>query len=235
MRYVAHPDGLARGADSAPREGSPPRPATGRIPSIPLDVLDAALNSGQIRAHYQPQVRLADRTVVGFEALVRWEHPGQGVLAPGRFLPEVQRHGMWGRLTLAVFEDAVRQVERWGRLGLNLRASVNITPSVLADGRTFAEIVDLAVSKPEAARRITLEITEAASDLSCELLRDLLAKLHADGFALSREGVERPETARVLHDTNCPLAQGFLFGGVLRPDEIPAWLSEQEIAHAAAA
>ncbi|MGN6521915.1 MAG: putative bifunctional diguanylate cyclase/phosphodiesterase, partial [Actinomycetes bacterium] len=67
-----------------------------------------------LRVHYQPKVR-PDGSIAGVEALVRWEHPEQGLLLPGEFLPAAENSGLLIPLTLHVLDEALRQVASWRR------------------------------------------------------------------------------------------------------------------------
>ena len=101
-----------------------------------LDHLRAALGGAAQRApealvvHYQPQVSLVTGEVTGVEALVRWDHPGHGLLPPAGFLGLVERDGLMPDLTVQVLRAAAAACARWAREGRVLRASVNLSTSV---------------------------------------------------------------------------------------------------------
>jgi diguanylate cyclase (GGDEF)-like protein len=80
--------------------------------------LRTALERGEMRLHYQPQVSLASGRIVGVEALVRWQHPRRGLLGPSEFIPIAERTGSIGPLGQWVFEEACRQLKAWHRQGL---------------------------------------------------------------------------------------------------------------------
>ncbi len=93
--------------------------------------LREALKTGQMRLVYQPKVALADGRVIGLEALVRWQHPRDGLLTPDRFLGVAAETGLMQPLTQWVLGEASRQSARWrdaglpvGRIACNLDAGV---------------------------------------------------------------------------------------------------------------
>jgi diguanylate cyclase (GGDEF)-like protein/PAS domain S-box-containing protein len=91
-----------------------------------IDRIRKALNNGEFCLHYQPKVNLVSGRVVGAEALIRWQHPEQGLLPPGRFLPMIESDPLMlevGSWTLAA---ALEQMERWRQDGLVLKVSVNV-------------------------------------------------------------------------------------------------------------
>jgi EAL domain-containing protein (putative c-di-GMP-specific phosphodiesterase class I) len=86
-----------------------------------------ALADQEFVLDYQPQVNLRTGVVVGTEALIRWQHPQQGLLAPGVFLPDIEGHAVSVELGEWVLEAALQQIEAWADIGLSLPVSVNIS------------------------------------------------------------------------------------------------------------
>jgi diguanylate cyclase (GGDEF)-like protein/PAS domain S-box-containing protein len=84
------------------------------------------LEGGEFVLHYQPKVNMKTGAVIGLEALIRWQHPVRGLLAPDTFLPAIQGHPLCIRLGDWVIENAVQQLARWNRVGLQTAVSVNI-------------------------------------------------------------------------------------------------------------
>jgi diguanylate cyclase (GGDEF)-like protein len=77
--------------------------------------------------HYQPKVNMRTGQVIGLEALIRWNHPEEGLLQPGSFLPSIKDHPISVELGQWVIEAALAQMNVWRRIGLNLCVSVNIS------------------------------------------------------------------------------------------------------------
>jgi predicted signal transduction protein with EAL and GGDEF domain len=110
-----------------------------------LDVeswLRAALADDQIRVHYQPILALADRRVEAMEALVRWQHPTLGLLAPAEFIDVAEETGLIVPLGKLVLREACRQVRRWRddhedylKVSVNLSATQLRAPGIVDDCR----------------------------------------------------------------------------------------------------
>ena len=126
--------------------------------------LRRALDGGQLRVHYQPIVDLESMSVSSVEALVRWQHPEQGLLPPATFLTAAEEAGVMDRLGRWVLDHAVRQATTWGaepdeRAGISL--AVNLSPTQLTPallGQVGALLEDTGL----ASERLVLEITESA-------------------------------------------------------------------------
>jgi diguanylate cyclase (GGDEF)-like protein len=138
------------------------------------EALRRGLERGELRLHYQPRVRLATGEVVGVEALVRWQHPERGLLAPAEFLPVAEESGLIAPLGAWVIEESCRQAARWAdaRGGLDpLAVAVNLTARQCAQPDLLSIVrgaVDASGIDPAGLR---LEVTEAA------VLRDLEANV----------------------------------------------------------
>ena len=85
-----------------------------------------ALERGEFVLYYQPKVNMRTGLVIGAEALIRWQHPTKGLLAPGLFLPVVEDHPLSVAMGEWVIDTALSQIEAWRRAGLELAVSVNV-------------------------------------------------------------------------------------------------------------
>ncbi|GAA0533072.1 hypothetical protein GCM10010172_12380 [Paractinoplanes ferrugineus] len=147
--------------------------------------LPAALANGEFLAHYQPLYRLADRAIIGVEALARWQRP-DGLLGPPEFITLAEHTGMIRPLGRYLLEQACRQGVRWRQAGHDLLISVNLSPLQLGEPTLVADIADILhrVGLPAAA--LQLEITESAAlDQGYEALQklaDLGVRLALDDF-----------------------------------------------------
>ncbi len=154
--------------------------------------LRKAVHKNQFQNHYQPIVRLDTASVVGFEALIRWNHPEIGMISPGAFIPTAEENGLIIPITRLTLERACRDLQDWQKnLGhtLELTVSVNISsrhflqPSLLDD---LKEVLDATGLPPHLLK---LEITETAlmdkADESIRMahrLRDFGIRLMIDDF-----------------------------------------------------
>lgn len=124
--------------------------------------LDQALDSGQFVLHYQPMVRLPGGRVVGYEALVRWQHPEHGLLAPDAFIPVAEDLGVVARIDRWVIEQVCRAAqESFPDDGTLL--GINLSTKSAVDGLALVEVLREAVARHEVnARRLVVEVTESA-------------------------------------------------------------------------
>lgn len=147
--------------------------------------LRTAIESGQLELHYQPQVRLADHVLTGMEALVRWNHPRLGLLAPDRFIPLAEDSGLIWPLGLAVLDMAVAQIAAWTQHGLDVpRVAVNVSPAQLRDGLADA-VADTLARHGVAADKLELELTESALTADGPAVLGLLQSLRDMGIAIA--------------------------------------------------
>ncbi len=124
--------------------------------------LRRAVQSDQLVVHYQPTVRLGTGAVCGFEALVRWQHPTRGLLAPAEFIPLAEETGLIVELGRWVLGQACAQAAGWQAEypELELGIAVNLSPRQLLDARLIDDISAVLVATRLDAHRLTLEITE---------------------------------------------------------------------------
>ncbi|MEJ7786962.1 MAG: EAL domain-containing protein [Solirubrobacteraceae bacterium] len=149
--------------------------------------LRRAVEHGELRLHYQPIVAIDDGAIVAVEALVRWEHPERGLLAPSEFIPLAEQSGLVAPLGAWVLKEACRQLATWtSRYGpeRELRVSVNVSARQLARPEIVAEIQAALHAAGAAPPLLALEITETA----------LLEDSHAPAAAL-----------QALQDLGCPV------------------------------
>jgi diguanylate cyclase (GGDEF)-like protein len=100
------------------------------------ETLEAALDEGQIRPHFQPQISADTGAVTGFETLARWHHPERGMLGPAEFLPAILEHGLSERLSEVMLFHAMVALSRWDRAGLHVPAvGVNFSAEELRNPR----------------------------------------------------------------------------------------------------
>jgi EAL domain-containing protein (putative c-di-GMP-specific phosphodiesterase class I) len=124
-------------------------------------------------------------TVLGVEALVRWQHPEHGMIPPDQFIALAEHTGLITPLTRFVLDTAVRQCRSWMLAGHDLTVAVNVSTHRLLDLGFPDEIADLLARWQVPARLLTLEITESAIMADPERAMYVVQQLHALGVHLS--------------------------------------------------
>jgi diguanylate cyclase (GGDEF)-like protein/PAS domain S-box-containing protein len=114
--------------------------------------------------YYQPTVHLVSGDVIGLEALIRWQHPQQGLLLPGEFLPLLTGSGLERLLGERVIDRVLAQIAEWNACGSNVPVSVNISTGHLLNGN-FIERLKAALNRyPQvSARELELEVVETVA------------------------------------------------------------------------
>ena len=140
----------------------------------------SALDHGQFQTHFQPEVALRTGTLVGFEALARWEHPERGMLSPAEFIEIAEGTGTVTQLGRQVLADGCRALASWLDTSPEQRLSVaiNVSPLQLADPTFPDDVRDAIQAAGVPAGRVCLEVTESAlmdPDVAVEALRNLKA------------------------------------------------------------
>ena len=127
-----------------------------------LAQLRRALASEELVLDYQPKLDLRSGTIVGFEALVRWNHPEHGLLSPDRFVPMAERTALIKPLTEWVLCTAVKQCTAWRRAGHDITVAVNVSPRNLLDPNLLTGVLSALQAGDLPAEALELEITETA-------------------------------------------------------------------------
>ena len=144
----------------------------------------------QLVVYYQPIVTLTDGQPAGFEALVRWNHPTRGLIAPDRFIPIAEETGMIVPLGARVLREACRQLAAWDQgpaLGRMPGMSVNCSKRQLLDPGFTALVRDVLERTGLPAGRLTLEITETAVMDNPDEVARVMAEVRAMGVRLSMD------------------------------------------------
>jgi diguanylate cyclase (GGDEF)-like protein/PAS domain S-box-containing protein len=200
----AHPEELMRDADTAMTEAK----SLGRgrlvcyssgmreraLARLQMEAdLEQAIRSGELVLHYQPEIDLATRRIVGFEALVRWRHPERGLISPGEFIPMAEETGLilplgdWG------LTEACRQVAAWRAISAGrphaLRVSVNLSARQFGRPGLASHVEEVLAKTAVSPDDLRLEVTESSlmsnADAALETMQDLQALgigLHMDDF-----------------------------------------------------
>jgi diguanylate cyclase (GGDEF)-like protein len=154
-----------------------------------LESLRAALEEpSQFTLAYQPKADLHTGIVHGVEALLRWQHPIQGVLLPADFLPVAERTGLIVPLTDLVIEAVVQQIRAWSSAGLQLGVSVNISARCLLDASFPARVEALLAEHGIAAGMLEFETSEKMILADVDRAVAVLGRLDRLGVRLALDG-----------------------------------------------
>jgi EAL domain-containing protein (putative c-di-GMP-specific phosphodiesterase class I) len=151
--------------------------------------LRLALERGELRVHYQPIVTLASSEIVGFEALVRWQHPTRGLVPPLAFIPLAEETGLIVPVGKWVLETACRQAAKWraGRTGPTdtpLFVSVNLSARQFMQADLLEDVAAILAETGIEAGALELEITESVLMDQSEAGIRTLRRLRALGVRL---------------------------------------------------
>jgi diguanylate cyclase len=150
-----------------------------------LGELRRAIEQRQLLLHYQPKVDTHTGAMLGVEALVRWQHPEYGLLAPGEFIPLAERTGLIAPLTHYVLDAALRQCRAWRQAGHELSVAINVSARSLLD-LAFPDQVDgLLLRWQVPAYLLVVEITESTIMADPTHALEVLGRLDAMGVQVS--------------------------------------------------
>lgn len=129
-----------------------------------LDHVRHALHHSEFVLYYQPKVNMRNGTVVGVEALIRWQHPARGLLSPAHFLPAIEEHPLAIELGNWVIDAALQQIREWINQGLTLPVSVNISARQLRQSHFVEQLQNLLGHYPDInPALLELEILETSA------------------------------------------------------------------------
>jgi diguanylate cyclase (GGDEF)-like protein/PAS domain S-box-containing protein len=150
--------------------------------------LRQALDQKAFILHYQPVIALASQTLIGVEALVRWQHPTRGLIAPDEFIPIAEETGLVSQIDSWVLHQACQQLARWQQQATNskaLRVSVNLSVQDLHKTNLIAEIDQLLAMTGLRGHALTLEITESMLIKDIDAIINLLVDLTSRQIQIS--------------------------------------------------
>jgi len=148
--------------------------------------LRRALERNELEVHYQPLFSVDDRVVVGAEALVRWNHPERGLLAPAHFIALAEDTGLILPIGRLVLEEACRQAREWhDRFGIGLSIGVNLSARQFKNSGLVEEVEEVVRSTGMDPSYLCLEITESLAMDNIERTRDILVRLKSLGVQVA--------------------------------------------------
>ena len=175
-----------------------------------------AIDRDELRLHYQPKIDLKSGLVVSVEALVRWQHPDRGLLAPAEFLPAIEQTGLIDPFTDWVLSHALADCAAWTAAGETWCVAVNVSARNL-DAARFPEFVATSLRKSGIHHaRLQLEVTETAMSIDQVAAKATLETLasYGIGVALDDFGMGYASLAhlRTLPLTEVKVDRGFVSG-----------------------
>jgi diguanylate cyclase (GGDEF)-like protein len=152
---------------------------------ILLGQVRGALERDEFLLHYQPKVDLATGQTTGVEALVRWQHPEQGLLPPVDFVPLIEQTALVGPFSLSLIDSAARQLVAWRELGIGIEMSVNLSARNLLDENLPEQIFAILRLHGVPTDQFAVEVTESATMVHSDKAIDVLQRLRAGGMGVS--------------------------------------------------
>lgn len=148
------------------------------------DILQGILKK-EIILHYQPKLTVKGLLFKGVEALSRWHHPKRGDISPVEFIAAAERYGIISKLTIYLFEQALKQKADWFSHGLNFHLSFNLSPLSLSEYSLADDIAAQVENYHVSPKDIVFEITENALCGEVSKAIETLAKLRLKGFKIA--------------------------------------------------
>jgi diguanylate cyclase (GGDEF)-like protein len=185
--------------------------------------LRGAIGRGELSIHYQPQVELASGRLVGMEALLRWNHPGRGVLLPEDFLPIAETFGIMQQLGRWVLDQACQQMALWRERHIPVPVvAVNVALAQIRSGRELVRDVTRALERWSLAPHdLELDVTELVlarstrgHDGVLEELRQLGVGIAIDDFGAQYSSLDYLRSYRV---SRLKLARGMIAAADVQP------------------
>jgi predicted signal transduction protein with EAL and GGDEF domain len=143
------------------------------------------IERGELRVHFQPKFSVRTGQVTGVEALVRWQHPTRGLLAPGLFLPAAENTPLIVPLTEQVINESLRAVAQWRKGGMPIDVSINLTARQVANQDLPRQIEQALALHGLPGDALVVEVTESCLIANPVRTREVLNNLRTAGVGLS--------------------------------------------------
>ncbi len=149
--------------------------------ALELD-LRGALGKQELCLHYQPLIRIADGATLGYEALIRWEHPERGVVMPDAFIPIAEESGMIIPIGEWVIRQAIDDMTLWPE---EMTVSINLSPAQMRSSSLITTLVHALAKTGSDPKRVCIEITESVLMQDSAANLETLHKLHEIGVEIA--------------------------------------------------
>jgi diguanylate cyclase (GGDEF)-like protein/PAS domain S-box-containing protein len=147
-------------------------------------LLRKALEQQEFELYYQPQIDLRTGRLVGCEALIRWNHPGMGQVAPGRFIPIAENSDLINHIGRWVMHQACSQAKAWQDQGHDLKVSFNVSARQFLRPGELLNDLQSALACGANPQRMSIELTESLL-MDAHKMEAVLQQIHATGVQLS--------------------------------------------------
>ena len=148
--------------------------------------LHLALSRGELELYYQPRIDFISRTAIGYEALLRWNHPLDGLIEPGAFIPIAEDNGLIVPIGEWVIHEACRQMKRWREAGFPVESmAVNLSARQFTDSKLSERVKQALDESGLRSEQLDLEITESILMANTDETMNVFAQLKRLGVKLS--------------------------------------------------
>jgi diguanylate cyclase (GGDEF)-like protein/PAS domain S-box-containing protein len=190
-----------------------------------LEFIRRALVRGEFVLYYQPYVDMRKGTVIGAEALIRWQHPDKGLLSPATFLPVIEDHPLAVELGEWVIETALAQIEIWLATGLNIPVSVNVGARQLQQTDFVERLRGLLAAHPGVSPScLKLEVLETSALINVLRVSQVIETCRGMGVMFSMDdfgtGYSSLTYLKQLPVATIKIDQSFVRGMLYDPDDM---------------
>ena len=195
-----------------------------------------AIERRELQLYYQPKIHAKSGQITGVEALLRWQHPARGFVAPGLFIPIAERFGLIGAIGNWVIDEACRQMSDWRRQGLRMRVAVNLSVHQLRQEDLVQRVRIAADHFRIDPALLTFEITESVAMEDTQETMRAFSQLANVGVSLSIDdfgtGYSSLSYLRKLPAKQLKIDQSFVQDLGTSPDALAVVDAVIKLAHA---
>jgi len=189
--------------------------------TVPVEALREALDQKRIQPFFQPKASIKRAMVRSTEALARWIEPAGSPIAPARFIPVAEAHGLMAELTLAILDQSIAAMRLWNSRGVHLPVAINLSPASLADAALTEGLIRRVAASGLDARQFVFEVTESAMMGDDAAATGCLLRLRLRGCGLSIDdygtGFSSMQQLSRLPFTELKVDRSFVTGAHARP------------------
>ena len=150
-----------------------------------LGTMKDALEAEELILFLQPKVAISSGKIVGAEALIRWQHPEDGLLSPNLFIPEAEKTWLIHPLSLFAIRAGLNQLRRWKNDGYDLKLAINLTSHNIQDRSLITELINMVRDYDIDASNLEIEITERSLVTDMRTASEVLTSLKSIGTQIS--------------------------------------------------